>query len=158
MYCMCKNTCVYVCVCVCLCVCLCVCVCVCVCVCACVRACVRACVCVCCGVFVLIIVYTSRDCAVTCCTQGWYTIEWTLSIKDIWDLNFTTLQSTSIQTSLNTLQYYTGTQIGIIIIDIPAIHDQRYVIERLHHSTKPPGLTLIVCDVHKSINLDTSFH
>ena len=36
----------------------------------------------------------------------------------------------SIQRSLNTLQYYTGTQKGVLIIEVSAI--QRVVIERFH--------------------------
>ena len=36
----------------------------------------------------------------------------------------------SIQRSLNTLQYYTGTQNGVLIIEVSAI--QRFVIERFH--------------------------
>ena len=38
----------------------------------------------------------------------------------------------SIQRSLNTLQYYTGTQNGVLIIEVSAI--QRFVIERFHCS------------------------
>ena len=36
----------------------------------------------------------------------------------------------SIQRSFNTLQYYTGTQNGVLIIEVSAI--QRFVIERFH--------------------------
>ena len=36
----------------------------------------------------------------------------------------------SIQRSLNTLQYYTGTQNGVLITEVSAI--QRFVIERSH--------------------------
>ena len=36
----------------------------------------------------------------------------------------------SIQRSLSTLQYYTGTQNGVLIIEVSAI--QRFVIERFH--------------------------
>ena len=36
----------------------------------------------------------------------------------------------SIQRSLNTLQYYTGTQNGVLIIEVSAI--QRFIIERFH--------------------------
>ena len=36
----------------------------------------------------------------------------------------------SIQRSLNTLQYYTGTQNGVLIREVSAI--QRFVIERFH--------------------------
>ena len=36
----------------------------------------------------------------------------------------------SIERSLNTLQYYTGTQNGVLIIEVSAI--QRVVIERFH--------------------------
>ena len=36
----------------------------------------------------------------------------------------------SIQRSLNTLQCYTGTQNGVLIIEVSAI--QRFVIERFH--------------------------
>ena len=37
---------------------------------------------------------------------------------------------TSIHRSFNTLQYYTGTQNGVLIIEVSAI--QRFVIERFH--------------------------
>ena len=40
---------------------------------------------------------------------------------------------TSIQRSLNTLQYYTGTQNGVLIIEVSAI--QRFVVERSHCKT-----------------------
>ena len=36
----------------------------------------------------------------------------------------------SIQRSLNTIQYYTGTQNGVLIIEVSAIW--RFVIERFH--------------------------
>ena len=36
----------------------------------------------------------------------------------------------SIQRSLNTLQYYTGTQNGVLIIEVSA--SQKFVIERFH--------------------------
>ena len=36
----------------------------------------------------------------------------------------------SIQSSLNTLQYYTGTQNGVLIIEVSTF--QRFVIERFH--------------------------
>ena len=36
----------------------------------------------------------------------------------------------SIQRSLNTLQYYTGAQNGVLIIEVSAI--QRFVLERFH--------------------------
>ena len=42
----------------------------------------------------------------------------------------------SIQRSLNTLQYYTGTQNGVLIIEVSAI--QRFVIERFHCISQNP--------------------
>ena len=42
------------------------------------------------------------------------------------------IEVSSIQRSLNTLQYYTGTQNGVLIIEVSAI--QRFVIERFHCS------------------------
>ena len=49
----------------------------------------------------------------------------------------------SIQRSLNTLQYYTGTENGVLIIEVPAI--QRIVIERLHCTCTYVQILIHVC-------------
>ena len=46
----------------------------------------------------------------------------------------------SIQRSFNTLQYYTGTQNGVLIIEVSSI--QRFVIERLHCTSMNAQLSL----------------
>ena len=48
----------------------------------------------------------------------------------------------SIQRSLNTLQYYTGTQNGVLTTEVSAI--QRFVIERFHCITIIIGRQLFV--------------
>ena len=51
----------------------------------------------------------------------------------LWDLDFSPYyrgSSGSIQRSFNTLQYYTGTQNGVLITEVPAI--QRFVKESFH--------------------------
>ena len=61
-------------------------------------------------------------------------IHWNLSSEDT--LAFGTLilvlntEVSSIQRSFNTLQYYTGTQNGVLITEISTF--QRFVIERFH--------------------------
>ena len=58
-------------------------------------------------------------------------IHWNLSIKDTLGPNFIVLntEDSSIQRSFYTLQYYIGTQNGILITEVSTF--QRSVIERL---------------------------
>ena len=49
----------------------------------------------------------------------------------------------SIQRSLNTLQYYTGTQNGVLILEVSAI--QRVVIERFHCTCMCTCIYMYVC-------------
>ena len=47
----------------------------------------------------------------------------------LWNLDFSPItEVSSLQRSLNTLQYYTGTQNGVLITEVSAI--MRFVIER----------------------------
>ena len=48
----------------------------------------------------------------------------------------------SIQRSLNTLQYYTETQNGVLTVEVSA--NQRFVIERFHCTTIPVGRIFII--------------
>ena len=68
-----------------------------------------------------------------CMTQK-FTIQWNLSLlRTLLDLDLVLItEVSSIQRSLNTLHYSTGTQGGVLIIEISAI--QRFVIERFHCS------------------------
>ena len=70
----------------------------------------------------------------------YYTVD--LSIKDtLGPLNLVLItEVSSIQRSLNTLQYYTGTQNGVFIIEVSAI--QRFVIERFHCTGNAVALPL----------------
>ena len=60
----------------------------------------------------------------------------TFTVEPLYYEHFGTLvlvlitEVSSIQRSLHTLQYYTGTQNGVLIIEVSAI--QRFVIERFH--------------------------
>ena len=56
----------------------------------------------------------------------------------------------SIQRSLNTLQYYTGTQDGVLITENSAI--QRFVIERFHCSTSQ-HVCIVVLDNNVVVSL-----
>ena len=53
-------------------------------------------------------------------------------IRTLWDVISLVLitEVSSIQRSLNTLQYHTGTQKGVLIIEVSTF--QRFVIERSH--------------------------
>ena len=73
---------------------------------------------------------------------------------------------TSIQRSLNTLQYYTGTQNGVLIAEVPTF--QRFVIQRSHcmyfvhimHSVYTVYSLYTVCgvyDVHRVYNVCTVY-
>ena len=52
-------------------------------------------------------------------------------LRTLWDLDLVlNIEVSSIQRSLNTLQHYTGTQNGVLIIEVFTF--QRFVIERSH--------------------------
>ena len=60
-----------------------------------------------------------------------YVYSGTSLLRTLWDLDFSPYyRGVLIQRSLSTLQYYTGTQNGVLIIEVSAI--QRFVIERSH--------------------------
>ena len=63
-------------------------------------------------------------CTATVC--GGTSLLWTL-----WTLiSVLNTEVSSIQRSFNTLQYYTGTQSGVLIMEVSAI--QKFAIERVH--------------------------
>ena len=52
-------------------------------------------------------------------------------LRTFWDLNLVlNTEVSSIQRSIDTLLYYTGTQNGVLIIEVSIF--QRFVIERFH--------------------------
>ena len=75
------------------------------------------------------------------------TIILTSLLRTLWELDFSPFtEVSSIQRSLNTLQYYTVTQNGVLIREVST--NQRFVIERSHCNTINIFVTSETFNIH----------